>query len=135
MNHIVSRWSSQEPLSKTCSNGHADSAEGLSQGERPQNERRGNAGRRGGPLQDLERRAIGRLLSRAGDPPLTVAYRGEEIANTNEPPRWRLHIRDRRTLWRVAVDPFFEFAEGYSAGNIFDDTASTACWIASGDGG
>jgi len=72
-------------------------------------------------IDRLERRLVRRLLSLIGDPPLRVVlWNGEEIApvEMTDSGGPRILIHSRRTLWRVLLDPFFQFPEGYGEGQI-----------------
>ena len=72
-------------------------------------------------LKRFERRLVRRLLSSIGDPPIAVVlWNGEEIApvETADQERPRVVIHSRPTLWRVLLDPFFEFPERYADGQI-----------------
>jgi cyclopropane-fatty-acyl-phospholipid synthase len=85
-------------------------------------------------LDRLGCRLVRRLLSSIGDPPLTVVlWNGEEIAlaETADRERPRIVIHSRPTLWRVLLDPFFQFPEGYADGKIEieGDLERLACLI------
>ncbi len=71
------------------------------------------------PVFALERRAVRRMLSWFGNPPLTVVlYDAEEISASTSTPSGRVLIRDRLTLWKLILDPMYEFGEAYAAGKI-----------------
>lgn len=73
--------------------------------------------RRGG--RGIERWMIERLLRTHGDPPISIIlWDGEEISTCKEPPVARIHVDRRRTVWRVALDPYFQFSEAYSKGQL-----------------
>ncbi len=66
-----------------------------------------------------EKRLLCGLLRRLGRPPIRVAlWDGEEIAAGPEPPIALVRIHDRRTLFRLAVDPEIGFGDAYSEGTI-----------------
>ncbi len=63
----------------------------------------------------IERWLCGCLLKAFGEPPVRlVLWDGEEIGTSNVPPVARVIIRDRPTLWRLILDPEFQFGEAYS---------------------
>jgi cyclopropane-fatty-acyl-phospholipid synthase len=66
----------------------------------------------------ISRWLIRRVLQQAGVPARVVLWNGEEIAGGHGPPVATVHIRDRRTLWRLlaAVDP--GFGDAYGEGRI-----------------
>jgi cyclopropane-fatty-acyl-phospholipid synthase len=78
------------------------------------------ARRPSGAATGFEKLLLRRLLRAIGSPPVVaVLWTGEEVApdgqadldSTVEPVRFR--IGDRRTLWRIFVDPFYQFPEAY----------------------
>jgi cyclopropane-fatty-acyl-phospholipid synthase len=82
------------------------------------------------PAGTLELRLLRYLLRSVGDPPLTVAlWDGQEIAH----PRavGRIRVRERRVLWRLLLDPVFQFGEAYSDGaiEIEGDLAELLCLL------
>jgi len=67
----------------------------------------------------VERRLLRRLLQRIGKPPLAISlWDGSEIAAGDGVPEVRLHVADRSTLWRLAVNPLLNFGEAYSDGSL-----------------
>lgn len=63
----------------------------------------------------IERWLINRLLDELGRPSLRVIlWNGESVYHCNTPPRITITIHDRRTLWKLIRDPFFQFGEAYS---------------------
>jgi cyclopropane-fatty-acyl-phospholipid synthase len=76
-------------------------------------------GRRSGAA--LEKWLMRRLLAAVGDPPLTfVLWNGEEIVPQSAVADdvVRVHVHDRSTVWRILLDPFFQFPEGYANGKV-----------------
>jgi cyclopropane-fatty-acyl-phospholipid synthase len=91
----------------------------------------GNA-RSGGAL---EKWLLRRVLAAVGNPPLTfVLWDGEEITTRSELTQGaaRIIVRDRATLWRILVDPFFQFPDAYANGNleIDGDLERVMCLVA-----
>ena len=69
--------------------------------------------------QSLEARLLRRLLIKLGDLPLRVVLpTGEEFAVGNESPVATIRFHDRRTIWKLCMDPLFQFGEGYTDGRI-----------------
>ncbi len=59
------------------------------------------------------------LLGAVGHPAVSIVlWNGEEICGRGTPPVARILIRDRRTLWRLIVDPMFQFGEAFAAGQL-----------------
>jgi cyclopropane-fatty-acyl-phospholipid synthase len=55
----------------------------------------------------------------AGDPPLQlVLWDGEQVNPATTSSAGRLRIADRATLWKLIVDPLFQFGEAYSNGKL-----------------
>jgi cyclopropane-fatty-acyl-phospholipid synthase len=86
------------------------------------------------PLARLEERLLRRVLKAIGDPPISlVLWDGQEIstadgaANTLIP----LYVRDRRALWGLIIDPFYQFPEAYADGRIdtIDDLERLLCLL------
>lgn len=70
-------------------------------------------------MSRFERMLIHRLLLRAGNPPVQLRLgAGEPIAAADGPHVARLTFRDRRTLFRLALNPDLYFGEGYMEGRI-----------------
>jgi cyclopropane-fatty-acyl-phospholipid synthase len=60
-----------------------------------------------------------RILQAAGNPPIRIVLcSGEEISGTADAPVARVIFRDRRTLWKLLLNPELYFGEEYSAGRI-----------------
>lgn len=60
-----------------------------------------------------------RLLQAIGNPPITfVLWDGEEVPPATGHSLARVRLRDRWTLWKVALDPLWEFGEAYADGRI-----------------
>lgn len=71
------------------------------------------------PPSRLECWLLRRLLAAIGNPSLSVVlWNGEEIPEAPSPPVARLHVSHRRTLWKLLIDPLFQFGEGYSAAQV-----------------
>ena len=67
----------------------------------------------------VDRWALGKLLTLMGSPPLQLVFwNGERYAVTDDPPVARLHIRDRRTLWQLIINPELKFGDAYSRGDL-----------------
>lgn len=67
----------------------------------------------------VERQLLQRLLHRLGNPPVALAlWDGREVVAPNAAPAVRLRVKDRATLWRLAVDPELQFGEAYSDGTL-----------------
>lgn len=78
-----------------------------------------NGRRTESPASGVERRLLERTLRLAGDPPFVIVlWGGEEIATCDRPPVARIHIRNRRTLWKVLSDPVFQFSEAFCDGRL-----------------
>jgi cyclopropane-fatty-acyl-phospholipid synthase len=90
---------------------------------------------KGGRSARLEKWLLRRILAAVGNPPLVfVLWNGEEIVT--EPALReggiRIQLHDRATLWRILVDPYFQFPEAYANGklDIDGDLERTMCLIA-----
>lgn len=59
-----------------------------------------------------------KLLSAVGNPPITTQFWNGETIPPPGREIARMIIRDRRSLWRLVVDPLFQFGEGYANGSI-----------------
>ena len=71
------------------------------------------------PVSAPERRALHRLLNWLGNPPLAIVLSGkEEISPAGVSAAIRLRVHDRITLWKLIIDPIYEFGEAYTAGKI-----------------
>lgn len=72
-----------------------------------------------GWLARLERWWIRRLLAALGDPPLTVQLDGAwQVSASAEERGINVHLRDRATLWKLLVDPLYQFGEAYADGRL-----------------
>jgi cyclopropane-fatty-acyl-phospholipid synthase len=70
-------------------------------------------------LARWERYWLGCALRAVGDPPLTVHVAdGPPIVASSRAAAPVVYLRDRRTLWKLARDPLFEFGEAYSDGSL-----------------
>ena len=87
----------------------------------------------------LEKRLLRHLLEAIGNPPVVAAlWSGEELLPTvppvtdssGEPIRFR--IGDRATLWKILIDPFFQFPDAYSNGRmqVDGDLETLMCLVA-----
>jgi cyclopropane-fatty-acyl-phospholipid synthase len=77
----------------------------------------GDNGRR--PSSAFERWLMNRLLVSLGRPPLTIQlWDGTEVAAANDGHNVCMRVHDRRSLYRLILDPPFHFAEGYSESRI-----------------
>ena len=74
-----------------------------------------------GPMTSLEKSVIHRLFRWLGDPPVSVVYRNDEISPSGCSPQERVVIQDRWTLWKLAIDPTYQFGEAYISGKIVLD--------------
>ncbi len=68
----------------------------------------------------LPARCVSRLLARFGNPPLQVVLPNGEVVSTSrhDTPTVTIRFRDYRVVWAVALDPWFQFPEGYASGRI-----------------
>jgi cyclopropane-fatty-acyl-phospholipid synthase len=83
----------------------------------------------------IETWLLRRLLSAIGNPPLIlVLWNGEEVAteSAQRDGGIRIQVRDRATIWRILVDPFFQFPDAYANGklDIDGDLERALCLIA-----
>jgi len=77
------------------------------------------AARSRGPQQWLQRQLLRRLMEACGNPPVQlVLWNGESWAPPGARPVARMHIRDPGTLWRLMLDPEFQFGEAWSQGRV-----------------
>ncbi len=66
-----------------------------------------------------ERRALRRLLCWMGNPPVSFVLPGKaEIVPPGVSPTVRLIVHDRRTLWKLVLDPSYEYGEAYTSGRM-----------------
>ncbi len=74
----------------------------------------------------LERRFLRRALQAIGNPPIEVElWDGESVSTQPDLVKYRVHVAGRRTLWKLFVQPDFEFADGYVEGRITTDSDLT----------
>lgn len=66
----------------------------------------------------VERRLLQQLLNRLGALPVDVVLWDGAVLTGAQPATHRVHIRDRRILWKLARDPMLWFGEGYAHGSI-----------------
>lgn len=67
----------------------------------------------------LDRWLIRRLLRAIGDPLVAVEVDGGASVTPNgETAKGRVVVRNRRAIWRIALNPEFRFPEAYAAGEI-----------------
>jgi len=89
-----------------------------------------------GWLPRLENYLLNRLLVAVGNPPLAVRLWHEPMLTSPDSTTFpRIHVHDRWTLWKLAVDPLFQFGEAYADGRLevegdFTDLLITIfrCW-------
>lgn len=72
------------------------------------------------PASALERALLKAMLRALGDPAVAVAtWDGQSVAPAAAGPvRIRVHLRDPGALWRLALDPQYQFGELYSGGRL-----------------
>jgi len=76
-------------------------------------------GKAAGGVLAVERGLIRRLLHSLGDPPICIVlWNGEAITTSTRSPVARLVFRDRAPLYRLVLNPDFQFGEMYSQGRI-----------------
>jgi cyclopropane-fatty-acyl-phospholipid synthase len=90
---------------------------------------------KGASSSSLEKWLLPRLLAAVGNPPLVlVLWNGEEVATESalRGEAIRVQVHDRATVWRILVDPFFQFPEAYAHGKleIEGDLERAMCVIA-----
>ena len=67
----------------------------------------------------IERWLVRRLLLKLDQPPIRIVlWNGEEITTSSQSPVARVVLRDRAALYRLLVNPEFQFGELYSHGRI-----------------
>ena len=85
------------------------------------------ASRAGGRVFSAERKMLVRLLHELDNPPIQISlFNGEVISTNDERPVACVVIHDRATLWKLLVDPNFQFGEGYADGRIEVDGSLAA---------
>jgi cyclopropane-fatty-acyl-phospholipid synthase len=75
-------------------------------------------GVRGGPAWAVERWLVRRLLVALGHPPIEIQLWDGHRAGGHGTPVARVIVRDRPTLWRLAIQPDLHFGDAYMAGRI-----------------
>lgn len=74
---------------------------------------------KGGKVTALDRWLVRKILEAGGNPPIRVAlWNGEEIATSTARAVGRVRLHDRRTLWKILVNPDLGFGDAYSAGRV-----------------
>jgi cyclopropane-fatty-acyl-phospholipid synthase len=67
----------------------------------------------------LDRKLLRTLLGALGQPAISVRlWDGWQVAPEGRPALAELDILDRGTLWRLALNPLFQFGEGYARGTL-----------------
>jgi len=67
----------------------------------------------------IERRALRKLLTLMGNPPVRfVLWNGEHVSASASPECRRVLIHDRRTLWQLVINPDLHFGDAYSRGAL-----------------
>jgi cyclopropane-fatty-acyl-phospholipid synthase len=75
--------------------------------------------RRSAPPTELEKRLLRSLLDAAGAPPVRIIlWNGDEVSSSRGPIVGAIVIRDRSTLFKLAVNPNVVFGDAYAAGRI-----------------
>ena len=71
------------------------------------------------PVRPLHRYLVSRLMTMVGKPPVAVAlWGGRPICVSDQPPLATVVVHNAATLWRIATNPFFQFAEAYAGGRV-----------------
>jgi cyclopropane-fatty-acyl-phospholipid synthase len=71
------------------------------------------------PPNAFERWILRLVIDALGRPPVTfVLWNGEEVRGSEEPPRARVHLRERALLRQILRSPDLAFGEGYSDGRL-----------------
>lgn len=71
------------------------------------------------PVRPWHRFLMRRILSLAGKPPLSMAlWDGQEMRVSAAQPLGTVVVHNAATLWRVALNPFFQFGEAYTNGQL-----------------
>lgn len=71
-----------------------------------------------GPAWGIERRVVGRLLRKLGEPPVAVRLWDGALLKGRGTPVATLLIGDRGALWRLVSNPFLNFGDDYSTGRV-----------------
>jgi cyclopropane-fatty-acyl-phospholipid synthase len=70
-------------------------------------------------VRPWHRYLLSKSLAMVGRPPLVaVLWDGQEVAASGQSPLAKIIIHNAATLRRIAVDPFFQFAESYANGQL-----------------
>lgn len=70
-------------------------------------------------VRPWHRYVVGRLMGMVGKPPVAVAlWGGSPICVSDKPPLATVVVHNAATLWRIATNPFFQFAEAYAGGRV-----------------
>ncbi len=89
---------------------------------RPTNVRPVPGGGSSGASSALERWLLRHALQAIGNPPIKVQlWDGESVCPQPHLVNFRVHVDSRRTLWKLFLQPDFEFADGYVEGRITTD--------------
>ncbi len=71
------------------------------------------------PVRPWHRFILQSLLSFAGKPPLCGAlWDGQKVFAPPETPLGTIVVHNAATLWRLAVNPFYQFCEAYAGGKL-----------------
>jgi cyclopropane-fatty-acyl-phospholipid synthase len=71
------------------------------------------------PVRRWHRYLMGKLLNMVGKPPLAAAlWDGKQIWTSEELPLATVVVHNAATLRRIALNPFFQFAEAYANGQV-----------------
>jgi cyclopropane-fatty-acyl-phospholipid synthase len=71
------------------------------------------------PVRPWHRYLMSRLLTLVGKPPLAARlWDGQQICASERSPLATIVVHNAATLRRIAINPFFQFAEAYSNGQI-----------------
>ena len=71
------------------------------------------------PSRVWHRFVVERVLSLAGKPPLVATlWDGRKITTCDAPPLATVAIHNATTLWRLLINPFYQFCEAYSSGKL-----------------
>ncbi len=71
------------------------------------------------PVRPWHRYLLSRVMAMAGGPPLAAAlWDGQEIQPSQRSPLATIVVHNAATLRRIAINPFFQFAEAYANGQV-----------------
>jgi cyclopropane-fatty-acyl-phospholipid synthase len=72
-----------------------------------------------GPVRPWHRYLVSQVMSMVGKPPVAIAlWGGRPICVSDQPPLATVVVHNAATLWRIATNPFFQFAEAYAGGRV-----------------